>query len=287
MLTYLLLITSTRYHTLPTVGGQSCGYSIHQRLWDHSQHLLMRLVLGLEKYSKAKTRTLGTIEALLILTEWHPRALYGPPPSDGWDSDVLFTVQDKRDQSKHAVKNPSRTRWREDVIEPAHRSDRMSWMVISCAISLGNELGIFDERTADDRPNGQLDQQESQVLEQKIWLTKLLYVYQEQLSSRLGRRPIMAPSTSHAAICTTSPSTILTEGRRGWMPFIVAWTRLTKIVRSISDLLFPSALVTSQLIRSGRYTTMTEHIESLLFAWSKDCQEILYKLSNFNPNLPY
>lgn len=277
MLTCLLLIISTRYHNLPTVGGQSRGYSIHQRLWDHFQHLLMRLVLGLEKYSKAKTRTLGTIEALLILTEWHPRALYGPPPSDGWDSDVLFTVQDRRDQSKNAVDNPSRTRWREDVIEPAHRSDRMSWMVISCAISLGNELGIFDERTADDARGGQLNHHELRTLEQKSWLGKLLYVYQEQLSSRLGRRPIMAPGTSHAALCATSPGTTPSERRRAWTPFIIAWTRLTKILRSISDLLFPSASATGQLIRSGRYTTMTEHIESLLTTWSKDCQEVLCK----------
>ena len=134
----MILTISSRYHTLPVIGGQSRGYLIHQRLWDHRQHLLMRLVLRRGKYSKAKTRTLGTIEALLPLTEWHPRALYAPPPSNGWDSDVLFTVRDIRDQGVDVVDSPSRTRWREDVIEPANRSDRMCWMVISCALSLAN-----------------------------------------------------------------------------------------------------------------------------------------------------
>jgi hypothetical protein len=275
MLTCIILVISTRYHTLPTIGGHTRGYQIHQRLWDHFQHLLMRLVLGLEKYSKAKTRTLGTIEALLLLTEWHPRALYGPPPNDGWDSDMLFTVQDKRDQENNAVDNPSRTRWREDVIEPAHRSDRMSWMVISCAISLGNELGLFDERGSDSRIDEQLKKHEIRTLEQKSWLSRLLYVYQEQLSSRLGRRPIMAPSTSHAAVCATSFERSDTEKRRAWTPFITAWTRLSKIVRSISDLLFPSISATSQIIRSGRYITITEHIQSLLSVWSKDYEELL------------
>jgi hypothetical protein len=275
MLTCMILVISTRYHTLPTIGGHTRGYQIHQRLWNHFQHLLMRLVLGLEKYSKASTRTLGTIEALLLLTEWHPRALHELPPNDGWDSDVLFTVQDRRDQENNAVDNPFRTRWREDVIEPAHRSDRMSWMVISCAISLGNELGLFDERGSDSRVDEQLKKHEIRTLEQKSWLSRLLYVYQEQLSSRLGGRPIMAPSTSHAAVCATNSERSDTEKRRAWTPCITAWTRLSKIVRSISDLLFPSISATSQIIRNGRYITITEHIQSLLSVWSKDYEELL------------
>lgn len=74
------------------------------------------------------------------------------------------------------VDSPSRTRWREDVIEPANRSDRMCWMVISCALSLGNELGVFDERDRNSGTPANLSQQEGKVFEQKIWLAKLLYV---------------------------------------------------------------------------------------------------------------
>ncbi|OAG24181.1 hypothetical protein CC77DRAFT_1028111 [Alternaria alternata] len=198
VLTCMILVISSRYHTLPTIGGHSRRYLIHQRLWDHFQHLLIRLVLGLEKYSKAKTRTL---------------ALYAPPPSDSWDSDILFTVKDRRDQDGSTVDSPSRTRWREDVIEPANRSDRMCWMVLSCVLPFGNELGIFDEQ---DKHN--------------------------------------------------SANTRQRHTRRAWTPFLTAWTRLTKIVRSISDLLFPNPTTTSQIIRSGRYISMTEHIQTLLTA---------------------
>lgn len=271
----MILVISSRYHTLPTIGGHSRGYLIHQRLWDHFQHLLMRLVLGLEKYSKAKTRTLGTIEALLLLTEWHPRALYAPPPSDGWDSDILFTVKDRRDQNGNTVDNPSRTRWREDVIEPANRSDRMCWMVLSCALSLGNELGIFDEQDKHDSASANLPQHERRIAQQKAWLARLLYVYQEQLSSRLGRRSMMTPSNSHSAVYSDTSHEESDRQRRVWTPFLAAWTRLTKIVRSISDLLFPNPATTSQIIRSGRYISMTEHIQTLLSAWSKDHKNIL------------
>lgn len=274
-LTCMILVISSRYHTLPTIGGHSRGYLIHQRLWDHFQHLLMRLVLGLEKYSKAKTRTLGTIEALLLLTEWHPRALYAPPQSDGWDSDILFTAKDRRDQNGSKVDNPSRTRWREDVIEPANRSDRMCWMILSCALSLGNELGIFDEQETNISASVNLSQHELRTIQQKTWLARLLYVYQEQLSSRLGRRSMMTPSNSHSAIYSDSSYGASERQRRAWAPFVIAWTRLTKIVRSISDLLFPSPATTSQIIRSGRYISMTEHIQSLLSAWSQDHKDIL------------
>ncbi|CAI9625704.1 unnamed protein product [Alternaria burnsii] len=242
VLTCMILVISSRYHTLPTIGGHSRGYLIHQRLWDHFQHLLMRLVLGLEKYSKAKTRTLGTIEALLLLTDWHPRAL---------------------------------TRWREDVIEPANRSDRMCWMVLSCALSLGNELGIFDEQDEHDSANTRLAQCERRVAQHKTWLAKLLYVYQEQLSSRLDRRSMMTPSNSHSAVCSDTSQAGSDIQRRAWTPFLTAWTRLTKIVRSISDLLFPNPTTTSQIIRSGRYISMTEHIQTLLTAWSKDHDDTL------------
>jgi len=278
VLTCMILVISSRYHTLPTIGGHSRGYLIHQRLWDHFQHLLMRLVLGLEKYSKAKTRTLGTIEALLLLTEWHPRALYAPPPSDGWDSDILFTVKDRRDQNGSTVDNPSRTRWREDVIEPANRSDRMCWMVLSCALSLGNELGIFDEQDKQDGANVALPQHERRIVQQKVWLARLLFVYQEQLSSRLGRRSMMTPSNSHSAVYSDTSHASSDRQRHAWAPVVTAWTRLTKIVRSISDLLFPNPATTAQIIRSGRYISMTEHIQTLLTAWSKDHDGILCKL---------
>ncbi|KAF2652949.1 hypothetical protein K491DRAFT_634608 [Lophiostoma macrostomum CBS 122681] len=279
MLLCMILTISSRYHALPTNGGCARGYLIHQRLWDHCLHLLMRLVLGSEKYSKAKTRTLGMVEALLLLTEWLPRAIYAPPPSDGWDSDVLYTMQDRRDQEEIRIDNPSRTRWREDVIEPTNRADRMNWMVLSCALSLGNELGLFDEDDSNEGMVADRSQYELRTSQRKIWLAKLLYIYQEQLASRLGRRSMMPSGVSHAAICTKGARS-LQEGASDRTPFITAWTRLTKITRSVSDLLFPTASTTSQLLRSGRYLSMTEHIETLLSVWRKDHEESLFSGSH-------
>jgi len=85
MLCTTIFMISSRYHTLPGVGGISCGYYIHQRLWHHWEHL-QRVMLGHEKTSSAKTRTLGTIESFLLISEWNPRATLFPPDTDGRDA---------------------------------------------------------------------------------------------------------------------------------------------------------------------------------------------------------
>ncbi|KAK9853251.1 hypothetical protein MYU51_007083 [Penicillium brevicompactum] len=142
MLCYTILMISSRYHTLPGVGGYSRSFFIHHRLWQHCQHLLLRITLGQEKISKAKTRTIGSIEALLLMSEWHPRALQFPPETDGWDSDFIMTSPDIRDPPS-TEDIPVSSRWREDVVEPTKRFERMSWMVLNSALALAHELGVF------------------------------------------------------------------------------------------------------------------------------------------------
>lgn len=227
----------------------------------------MRILLGQEKGSKAKTRTLGSIEALILLTEWQPRALQVPPVSDGWDSDMIMSFPDVRDQSGAAADNPSRDRWLEDVIQPAQRSDRMSRTVLGMAMSLANELGIFDQH--ENAGPGKLSYYEIRQDHRRKALAKLLFLYQEQLSSRLGCKSLMPESVSHGI--ASSSTSRLSFAKRGedWNSFVIAWTELTKMVRSISDVLFPSQAITSQLLRSGRYIGVIEHFRLLLSGWEE------------------
>lgn len=263
----MILTISSRYHTMSTTGGHSRGYLLHQRLWEHCQHILMRILLGQEKSSKARTRTLGSIEALILLTEWHPRALQVPPVSDGWDSDMIMSFPDVRDQNGAVVDNPSRDRWLEDVIQPAQRSDRMSRTVLGMAMSLANELGVFEQQ--EEANTEKMSSYEARQYHRRKALAKLLFLYQEQLSSRLGCKSLMPESVSHGI--TSSSTSRMSFAKRGedWNSFIIAWTELTKMVRSISDVLFPSQAITSQLLRSGRYISIIEHFRLLLSGWEE------------------
>jgi hypothetical protein len=67
-------MVSSRYHVLPGIGGLSRAHFIHARLWRYCEHLIQRITFGQEKFSAVKSRTLGTIKALTLMTEWHPRA---------------------------------------------------------------------------------------------------------------------------------------------------------------------------------------------------------------------
>ncbi|KAF7128458.1 hypothetical protein CNMCM5793_003188 [Aspergillus hiratsukae] len=148
-----ILMISSRYHTLPGPSAATRGFFIHNRLWQHCQHLILRIMLGQEKFSKAKTRHLGTVEALLLLSEWYPRALHFPPENDGWDSDLMLTAPSERDPPPVTEESPMQDRWREDVVEPTRRSDRMSWMLVSSALALAHELGVFAARVRSDLAN--------------------------------------------------------------------------------------------------------------------------------------
>jgi hypothetical protein len=69
-----ILTLSTRYHLLTGVASLSRGFILHERLWDHCQSLLQRVVWGEGPRMVESRGAIGTIESFLLLTEWHPRS---------------------------------------------------------------------------------------------------------------------------------------------------------------------------------------------------------------------
>ncbi|KMU82584.1 hypothetical protein CIHG_00365 [Coccidioides immitis H538.4] len=264
-----ILMISSRYHTLPGVGGASRGFFIHQRLWQHCQHLIMRVMLGQEKGSKAKTRTVGTIEALLLMSEWHPRSLHFPPESDGWDSDLMMTSPDHITSAispDMSVSAPNR--WLEDVIEPARRSDRMSWMLLGSGLTLAHELGIFDADDSRARSMISSPEMESQGVDinlRRYRIQQLLYVFINQLASRLGCMSLMPQSLNHAVLAPFSQPALQMGDE--WHSFMNSWIELTKLSKSVTDMFFPSASLTRQQFHSGRYIGLLDHFRPLLSQW--------------------
>ncbi|KAF2146095.1 uncharacterized protein K452DRAFT_315350 [Aplosporella prunicola CBS 121167] len=263
-----ILALSSRYHVLPGIGGASRGYFIHHRLWEHCQHLIMRIMLGQEKSSPAKTRTVGSIEALLLISEWHPRALHFPPESDGWDAGLVAIDPDPLEGSANLEgTSPASNRWLEDVIEPARRSDRMSWMLLGCGLSLAHELGIFDQEDKDEKKiPGESRVEAKRRAARFVRARKLLYVFVEQLASRIGCTSMIPQSLSHTVMGKSFAGEVL-PGADHCEAFVAAWIELTKFVKSVSDMLFPSASFTRQILRSGRYIGLLQHFQPLLANW--------------------
>ncbi|KAL6702733.1 hypothetical protein ACN47E_001015 [Coniothyrium glycines] len=265
-----ILMISSRYNILPGVGGASRGYFVHDRLWEQCQRFIMKIMLGQVKPSKAQSRTIGSIEALLLLSEWHPRALHFPTAADGWDCELMIGNNNTTEEGARLLEgeaNPSR--WLEDVIEPAKRSDRMSWMLMGCALSLAQELGLFEDNASIDKDQASYPKFTSEFLVlRRIRARKLLYVLLEQLSWRLGCTSMIPQSLNHA-LMEKIPVDSATGAVEQWQSFMSAWVELTKLARSVSDTIYPNTATTRSLLRTGRYIGLLEHFQPLLTSWRK------------------
>ncbi|PYH34316.1 putative C6 transcription factor [Aspergillus neoniger CBS 115656] len=260
-----ILMLSSRYHVLPGAGGESRNFFIHHRLWQHCQQLVVRLIFGQEKSSQTRIRSIGTIEALLLMSEWHPRSLHFPPESDGWDSDLVLAPEHQESEGSSA------DRWLEDMIEPAKRSDQMSWMLLGSALSLAHELGIFE---LDDKKCDYTSVYEGSISDDQIKLRRqrvqrLLYVYINQLAWRIGCVSLMPQSLSHA-IAGRQISRALSQPGDEWLAFMDSWMDLTKLAKSVTDTFFPSVSFARQQFHSGRYIDLLDHFRTLLVRWKDD-----------------
>ncbi|KAL4868088.1 hypothetical protein BDV12DRAFT_197650 [Aspergillus spectabilis] len=176
-----------------------------------------------------------------------------------------------RDPPSTAQGSPMQDRWREDVVEPAKRSDRMSWMLVSSALALAHELGVFDSRdymsltkrqgeiTGPDVENYLLD------LElRRRRLPSLLFVIANLLSSRIGCTSIMPDHSKRSnldLIMTVDPE---------WASFMVSWVDLTGLTRTLRESFFTAAKLENQHID----LELLEHWKMQLAAWKDDHQSV-------------
>ena len=262
-----ILMISSRYHVLPGAGGESRNFFIHHRLWQHCQQLVMRLTFGQEKSSQSKIRSIGTIEALLLMSEWHPRSLHFPPEIDGWDSDLISTVPEPENHTDSDSSSPNK--WLEDMIEPARRSDQMSWMLLGSALSLAHELGVFE---AEDKDANNLEYvgfiTSDQLKLRRLRVQRLLYVYINQLAWRIGCMSLMPQSLNHSIVGGQKSREL---GRSGdeWLTLMDSWMDLTKLAKSVTDLFFPSVAFARQQLHTGRYIGLLDHFRPLLSQWKE------------------
>ncbi|EEQ89924.2 C6 transcription factor [Blastomyces dermatitidis ER-3] len=303
VLTVTMLTIASRHMPLTGNGANSRAYSIHEKLWSYLRGMIERLFWGQEKFdggtlpsqmpkfsftpgqsnaSNGHLRSLGTIEALLLLTDWHPRALHFPPGDDentllDIDPQLLTQIQtqslDNKGNNDHdydpIIMNKAQStsggggggggggsegrlafyKW----LEPVWRSDRMSWMLLSTAQALAFELGVFDPKN-DQVSNANTESSTERIRKRRV--RKLILVYVSQSSGRLGI-PSMLPLPQWGI----NMDPVSSEDCRFLDPnedrsidlMQDCWMDISKIMYTSNQVLFQSKEQTTNLIKSGRY----------------------------------
>ncbi|KAK7938115.1 uncharacterized protein PG986_014983 [Apiospora aurea] len=314
ILAVTLLTIASRYYIISGPGGHCRSHAIHEELWRYLRRMIERCVWGQEAFGggfcgsgadesltsstapwrglrKGSLRTLGTIESLMILTEWHPRALHFPP-----DEAIDELMLPSYDANMHTDEDGN---FRGDVggkriegwLEPAWRSDRMCWMLLSTAMGLAYELGVFDNieellaTNAITRPEYEDEGYRLRALRIK----RLLLIYATQLAGRLGWTNMVPesirssdpalrgfkqrPSTNDG----NTPGTNTSSATFNYVPdvdlddrIIHCWVGVSNAMHLGNERLFRSRKHTTEIIQTGKYTAMLKDFQPILKDWWKD-----------------
>ncbi|CAL8574590.1 zinc finger transcriptional activator [Xanthoria parietina] len=292
LLAVTVLTIASRYKQLAGAGAESRSYMIHERLWSYLQNMITRMFWGQEQFGggfcgagmkklpprsaiKGGLRTMGTIESLLLLNEFHPRSMHFPPGDDGDDiltsieDPYLSPVQDETVGEGPSLEETTVVGWS----EPALRSDRMCWSLIGMSHTLAFELGVYGDfnrgfralRTPElSGPSFSHDEQRSDRIE------RLLYVFINSACGRFGFPPMydghdedLGLRGVHARVMNRPYSPNATDAVQE------AWTDITLIMKACNAHLFTSRDHTEALIQNGGYMTFLEQYQSLMDSFGR------------------
>lgn len=235
---------SSRYHTIPGLRSASHGHFIHDEFWNHVQRLVQLINLGEGSGPGRQLRSVGSIEALLLLSEWYSRRMQFS------DSSLVSNMQLA---SADDLPGSLSIKTLENGVEPSRQFDRMSWMFLGTAQTLAHELGVFKDHT-ENEPEAEASSGASRFAR----VRELLFIYLTLHAARLGMHSMM--------MLTFNPG-FLSRVRTPTSNTIAAWIDLVKLTKTIHAAMFSSGTVTRDLVESGNYAELLEHFEPILRRW--------------------
>lgn len=296
MLSVTILLTASRHMELEGPGNQSRPYVIHNKLWTYLQGMVDRLVWGQEQFgggfcgagaepssdvnplSRKGLRTLGTAESLILLTEWHPRAMHFPPDED--DDDLMtpeYAAATPDPETVDDVPKGIGGQRMDSWLEPCWRSDRLCWMLLGIAMSLAFEIGVFDKsdwqrhaRTAAGLP---LSADELYAYDKRrAGVRDLLLVNVTLTSGRLGLTS-MLPNNYSKPEDSDLWKRQLGQHDSIQDTVIHFWLRIASTLREGNAKIFANKAFTRDLIKNGDYKASLEQILAPFLEWRKDLEQ--------------
>ncbi|KAL9109855.1 MAG: hypothetical protein Q9227_005558 [Pyrenula ochraceoflavens] len=274
LLAVTILSIAARYAELAGPAHATRRLKIQDMLYDSLRRLINNLLWSEEQFGggfcgggavklqeaksgqitwKGSLRTLGTVEALLLLTDWQPASLHFPPGDDEYlllseDDEVADIPGDEDDTSS----TPGFASW----LEPQWRSDRASWMLIGLAQSLSFELGVFDE--------AHLDSILDPLTARKHRVRRLVLIYVSQTSGRLGITSTLSLSDTKDDYVMQSTTDKIQK----------LWLHIASIMNRANKEIFPSKEFTRELTKNGLYKGKVDEFSRLLQEWKAEFDKV-------------
>ncbi|KAF6222363.1 hypothetical protein HO133_001449 [Letharia lupina] len=285
MLTVTVLTIASRYMELSGPGGKTRSFMIHERLWSYLQNMITRMFWGQEQFGggfcgagtrrpgqpnsgKGGLRTLGTIESLLLLNEFHPRSMHFPPRDD--DDDILAPADDADTPADEKALYLGST-WS----EPAVRSDRMCWSLIGTSYVLAYELGIFGTYSDGVLSVDGIVKRKGGATEynkRADRIERMLYVFVTQASGRFGIPSMCSDQINQFAIESVKEGFVSVDSTMLKDPVDrtqQSWLELMIIMKDCNDRLFSSKDQTTKLVQTEAYIVELHQLQPLLYSWQK------------------
>lgn len=255
LLCAVILMISSRYNPFPGPTSSSHASHVHSCIWRYCQKMVTGLIFGQSRLALGSDTSYGTIMALLLLCEWHPRAFHFSPDADGLGGFAMPALSDDSGQEEQTAHE----RWLSQVHEAVQCSDRMSTMLVGCSLTLSHELRVFDD--ADER----LDDTIFSVMSpQQTHVRHLVYLYTH----------LLADKPSFTSLLPEKVSQLLVENRRAGDAtdrthgITKAWLRLSDLWRSFQEMAPTMKSIASGNIRARKCLSLVDHFTSLLAQWS-------------------
>nr|POF13963.1 putative transferase caf17, mitochondrial [Quercus suber] len=292
MLTVTILLIASRHMQLEGPGKVTRPQSIHDKLWKYLSGMVDRVIWGQEQFgggfcqagsepgadvnplSRKGLRTLGTVESLVLITEWHPRAMHFPPEEDDEElmiPDERILTPDLNDSDPSVgIGGQRMDAW----LEPCWRSDRMCWMLLGISTSLAFEIGVFDtsdwQRHAKSANGKPLSAEDLRAYDwRRSNVRDLLLVYVTQTSGRLGLTSMLPGNYSKPEDSRLYRAEI---GQHNGLKETILhfWLRMAAIMREGNQRVFANKEFTRDLIRNGDYKAALEQLQRPVDEWRRD-----------------
>ncbi|KAK3703925.1 zinc finger transcriptional activator [Vermiconidia calcicola] len=292
MLMVTMLLIASRHMNLDGAGAVSRPYSIHQKLWTYLSGMIDRVVWGQEQFgggfcgagaepgcdvnplTRKGLRTLGTVESLVLLTEWHPRAMHFPP--DEADEELMIPDEPVATPGISETNEPKGIGGqRMDAwLEPCWRSDRMCWMLLGISMSLAFEIGVFDAsewlRHALSNDGQPLSAGGLQAYDRRRGNVRdVLLIYVTQTSGRLGLTS-MLPSNYTKPEDSPLYKRDLSTHESIQENVLHFWLKISSLMREGNQKIFANKAFTRDLIRNGDYKAALDRLRPPLQQWRLD-----------------